>query len=1752
LKWAAAAAAVAPALLAGSRAALAVATDTWTGGGGDANWLTGGNWGGTAPSAGDNLIFTTNNNLITNDNFPNGTLFNSITFDASAGAFTLGGNSVLLGGSSAGSIINSSSNLQTISLGLTLSNLVSAAPFGGNHFINGGTSGIALNPSGGLLRTLGSTADFAGTLSTTTITNDSTGIIGGWAIFGSATSANGTTVGTDLAAVSGGQIVAYTGYNNITGTPAIASSPGTNYKWSGSGATATLATASGTTDFNSLTFSDSTATLLNMTATQTLRLGTTGTIFHTANADAVLTIGTAAVASTLTAGGPNPNTAGELIIDANSLNDPNPGININSVITDNGTGKVTLVKTGNGVCQLQSSAAVNSFTGDVYIDQGRLRAQNIGAFGKGSNVYVASGGQAYFNTADTITQNFFIAGKGLNEGTFFGGAIRLATNGVTLSGTVTLTDDATITARGAAAAGSTISGKITGAHNLEFNGAATTNQIISLTNPANDWSGNTTVSFGVLKVGANEVIPNGAGKGNVIINNTNTATPGSNLDLNGKTETINGLSAIASGSGDLNHDIVTDSVGTGTLNVGDTNATSQYDGIFTTTAGATLNVNKIGGGTLTLTNSTAGTFTGTATAAAGTLALASTAGFTANLASSGGASGGKLDLTAFNPTGFTLASGQTLSSNSSVAGGGVIGNVNVNSGSFIAGTGTIGGPADTVTLNGGGGIHPGSSGADGSVGTLTLSNLTVNGGDYRVDAQGAGDSVNVTGTATFGGASTITVAPGSAAGTYTIFTAGTLVDTTPPTLSQPSLGRANFSLDFSTANAIKLTVTGGAATLQWNNAGTGGGDGTTWDIQNNHNWANLTTPALSPDQYFEADNVTFNDSNNGNYTVNISGTVNPGSLTVNNSAGDYTFNGGSIAGPIALNKSGANALTLTNANSYTGGTNLNNGTLNLNNGNAIGSGALNINGGALGNTSGGAQTLATNNAVNVNASFAENGPGDLNLGTGAFTLNAANPTITVAAGTLTVGGIIGNGTSGTGFTKAGAGSMLLPVANTYTGATNINAGKITVGNFAALGPTASLGAVNIPAGGELEINSSITTNTAGGFGAKVFTIAGTGADGNGVIQNNGNNQQNAFQKVTLSNNATIGGTARFDIRGGTPVLTLGGFTLTKAGANQFSLVATTVGNGNISVQKGTLSIETTSTVQGTGTITYDATVNPGTPPIGQFFQNGAGKVTRPIVVNGAGIILGSGSTTLATIDSPITLQGDVTIEPTAGLATAPAANNPLTLNGSITESGGSHSLTKAGTSAGSTGPATLTLAGTNTYTGGTNIQYGTIKAASAGAIPSTGTVSFGDVGNDPATLDLNGNTVTVGGLANVGAGAASIGNSSTTAAATLMYTGGIGAVSSTFGGIISDVIGTGTKTTALTVSGGSLTLTAANTYTGNTNVSAGATLAVAATGSLAPTTNLTANGLAHFSDLAQTINTLNGAGSVSLDNGVTLTISNGGTFSGVISDDPGALTIAGGTMTLSGDNTYTGNTTVNTGATLNVTGSLASTNNVTANGSANFGAPGSTAAVTQQLASLSIAAASTSSVTLSMHAATPKTLQVGTLTFGDPSSPSSSTINITNNILIANGLDTDAEALITSHKVASTTAGLALGYKQLTTGPNTFEIRATLLGDSDLDGQVNVADLANLAGNFGKTIGQVWLNGDFDYNGNVNVADLADLAGNFGKDLTGAGFGSGGAASPAAVSAATSGSAAVPEPAGLSLFSAAAISLLLPRRRRRG
>jgi fibronectin-binding autotransporter adhesin len=76
----------------------AAATRTWTGGSGSSNnWSDAANWGGTAPVAGDDLVFPGGAARLSNTNdLAAGTSFNSITFNGASGGYSLGGNAITL------------------------------------------------------------------------------------------------------------------------------------------------------------------------------------------------------------------------------------------------------------------------------------------------------------------------------------------------------------------------------------------------------------------------------------------------------------------------------------------------------------------------------------------------------------------------------------------------------------------------------------------------------------------------------------------------------------------------------------------------------------------------------------------------------------------------------------------------------------------------------------------------------------------------------------------------------------------------------------------------------------------------------------------------------------------------------------------------------------------------------------------------------------------------------------------------------------------------------------------------------------------------------------------------------------------------------------------------------------------------------------------------------------------------------------------------------------------------------------------------------------------------------------------------------------------------------------------------------------------------------------------------------------------------------------------------------------------------
>ena len=207
--------------------------------------------------------------------------------------------------------------------------------------------------------------------------------------------------------------------------------------------------------------------------------------------------------------------------------------------------------------------------------------------------------------------------------------------------------------------------------------------------------------------------------------------------------------------------------------------------------------------------------------------------------------------------------------------------------------------------------------------------------------------------------------------------------------------------------------------------------------------------------------------------------------------------------------------------------------------------------------------------------------------------------------------------------------------------------------------------------------------------------------GNGAIINTGAVQAQALQAVTLAGNTIVGGSSRFDIRspsGTTATLSTGGnaydltlnFTANTQGTDQFSLTGVNVDAklGNININKGELSVETTTT--GLGDATKTVTLASGTTL--QFYAN---TVTLNKVVVSSGGIIRQGSAT-TTFSGPITLNAATTFD---------VAGTTLTLTNAI---GGASGIGFNKISAG-----TLVLGSSaNNFTGVTDISAGIMNVAS--------------------------------------------------------------------------------------------------------------------------------------------------------------------------------------------------------------------------------------------------------------------------------------------------------------------------------------------------------------------------------------------------------------------------------------------------------
>jgi fibronectin-binding autotransporter adhesin len=539
---------------------------TWDGAFANGKWSKGGNWGGTAPVGGDSLAFGGNLHLTDNNNdLAADTSFAGITFNSGAGAFTLGGLRITLGGD----VTNLSTNLQTISLDMILSanRTFTTLTGGGNLTIggilseSGGAHGITKAGAGtltlsGVNTYTGVTTISAGTLSVSTIGNG--GVAGN---LGQATNAAANLV------FDGGTLQ-YTGVTASTDRSFTINT----------GKTATFDITT-----NTLTVSGaSTATngALTKTGTGTLTLSGANTYTGATTVSAgILKAGVVSVANTSGAFGNNSavtlaNIAG-VALDITGFNTQigsltgggatggNVTLGAATLTTggDNtspaayagvisGSGGVTKIGTG-----IWTVSGANTYTGATTISAGVLNVQNntgLGTIAGGTTV--SNGATMQFQNGVTIgNEALNIRGTGAAGQTgalvnvsgtnTYGGLLSLA-GATTLSsdsGTLNLTNAGTITG---ATFGLTLAGAGNGSVSSIIgttSGSLTKNGTGTWTlSGANTFTGTTTVNGGTL------VLANGSGSAlgatsAVTVNSGGTLFLGANNQINNTaTITLNG------------------------------------------------------------------------------------------------------------------------------------------------------------------------------------------------------------------------------------------------------------------------------------------------------------------------------------------------------------------------------------------------------------------------------------------------------------------------------------------------------------------------------------------------------------------------------------------------------------------------------------------------------------------------------------------------------------------------------------------------------------------------------------------------------------------------------------------------------------------------------------------------------------------------------------------------------------------------------------------------------------------------------------------------------------------------------------------------------------------------------------------------------------------------------------------------------------------------------------------------------------
>lgn len=553
----------------------------------------------------------------------------------------------------------------------------------------------------------------------------------------------------------------------------------------------------------------------------------------------------------------------------------------------------------------------------------------------------------------------------------------------------------------------------------------------------------------------------------------------------------------------------------------------------------------------------------------------------------------------------------------------------------------------------------------------------------------------------------------------------------------------------------------------------------------------------------------------GNATTDFSGTIADGA---NYSS---TFTGiSNISGTISLTRGGTGTQILSGANSYTGSTSITGGVLQLGNGGTTGALSTSSN---ISVSSGATFAINRSNAVAQGTDFSSNpisGAGGFSqLGSGTTTLNVAN----TYTGTSTINGgrvlLVGSGTLGasTSALSMGGGGLDL-------GGGSKNAGAVTISAPASSGDTIGNGTLT---------GSSFAVSNASGTVAISATLNGTGGltkTGAGTLTLNGSN---SYSGTTAINGGLVVASASSTVLG-SGSLTLGGGNLTVANDSDLALNRnTTISSstvltserltsgagvtqtlGTLSIGANTLSIARGSNVaSGTAGVTFGGTTLTGAAVFdtatGTNLTLGAIGGAFGITKQGAGTLTLNNASTRSTTAATTTLSGG-TVRIGALGALSTNASAALNLNGGTlsigTDTGGTvtgTATTVGGNAAIESDRATLG-AGVSSTLGTLSIGANTLSITKGSNVTSgTGSITFG------ATTFTGSPTFSVASGSALTLGAVTGGGFSPT------FTGG--------GNISQSAVWTGSGTNLVFDSGfsGTASLNQANTFTGNTTLASG-------------------------------------------------------------------------------------------------------------------------------------------------------------------------------------------------------------------------------------------------------------------------------------------------------------------------------------------